>query len=91
MQEQRRAQRLARYEQLIALHQEGMQQQWIAKRLQFARAVVGRYLKATGFPERALYPRLESKLDPYNPAKLIKRSGYGRASFALFRLSALAT
>jgi len=30
------------------------------------RATVSRYLKAIGFPERAPYPRVASKLDPYN-------------------------
>jgi transposase len=66
VQEQRRAQRLARYEQVCALHQAGALQQEIAERLNITRATVSRYLKATGFPERAPYPRLESKLDPYH-------------------------
>src|SRR3954452_19935190 len=66
VQEQRRAQRLARYEQVLALHQAGALQQEIAERLNITRATVSRYLKATGFPERAPYPRLESKLDPYH-------------------------
>jgi transposase len=66
VQEQRRAQRLARYEQVLALHQAGALQQEIAERMQITRATVSRYLKATGFPERAPYPRLESKLDPYH-------------------------
>jgi transposase len=66
VQEQRRAQRLARYEQVCALHQAGALQQEIAERLTITRATVSRYLKATGFPERAPYPHLESKLDPYH-------------------------
>ena len=33
--------------------------------MQITRATVSRYLKSTGFPERAPYPRLESKLEPY--------------------------
>jgi transposase len=66
VQEQRRAQRLERYEQVLALHQAGALQQEIAERLQITRATVSRYLKATGFPERAPYPRLESKLDSYH-------------------------
>ncbi len=65
VQEQRRHRRLARYEQVLALHQAGALQQEIAERMQITRATVSRYLKATGFPERAPYPRLESKLDPY--------------------------
>lgn len=66
VQEQRRALRLARYEQVLALHQTGALQQDIAEQLHITRATVSRYLKATGFPERAPYPRLESKLDPYD-------------------------
>ena len=66
VQEQRRAQRLARYEQVLALHQAGALQHEIAERMQITRATVSRYLKASGFPERAPYPRLESKLDPYH-------------------------
>jgi transposase len=66
VQEQRRERRLARYEQVRALHQAGALQQEIAERLQITRATVSRYLKATGFPERAPYPRVESKLDPYH-------------------------
>jgi transposase len=65
VQEQRRALRLARYEQVLALHQAGALQQEIAERMQITRATVSRYLKATSFPERAPYPRLESELDPY--------------------------
>jgi transposase len=65
VQEQRRALRLARYEQVLTLHQAGALQQEIAERLHITRATVSRYLKATDFPERAPYPRLESKLDSY--------------------------
>jgi transposase len=66
VQEQRRAQRLARYEQVLALHQAGALHQEIAERLNSTRATVSRYLKGSSFSERAPYPRLESKLDPYN-------------------------
>jgi transposase len=79
VQEQRRAQRLARYEQVLALHQEGMLQQEIAERVPITRATVSRYLKATGFPERSPYPRLESKRDPYN-AYLTKRWSEGETN-----------
>jgi transposase len=51
---------------VLGLHQAGALQQEIAERLNITRATVSRYLKATGFPERAPYPRLESKLDPYH-------------------------
>jgi len=64
--EQRPAQGLARDEQVLALQQAGSLQQEIAERLKITRATVRRYLKATSFPERAPYRRLESKLDPYH-------------------------
>jgi transposase len=79
VQKQRRAQRLARYEQVLALHQHGMLQQEIAERLHIGRATVSRYLKATDFPERAPYPRLESKLDPYG-AYLTERWAAGETN-----------
>ena len=65
VQEQRRTQRLARYEQVLALHQAGTLQQEIARRLGMGRATVRRYLQAGAFPERAPYPRLEGKRDRY--------------------------
>src|SRR5262249_38952598 len=79
VQEQRRAQRLARYQQVLTLHQAGALQQEIAERLNITRATVSRYLKATSFPERAPYPRLESKLDPYN-AYLTERWAAGETN-----------
>jgi transposase len=79
VQEQRRAQRLARYEQVLALHQEGMQQQEIAQRMRMSRATVRRYLQAGNFPERAPYPRLESKLDSYS-AYLTERWAAGETN-----------
>ena len=79
VQEQRRAQRLARYEQVLALRQEGMLHQEIAERLHITRATLARYLKASRFPERAPYPRLESILDSYN-AYLTQRSAAGETN-----------
>jgi transposase len=79
VQEQRRERRLARYQQVLALRQEGMLHQEIAERLHITRATVARYLKATRFPERAPYPRLESKLDPYN-AYLTQRWAAGETN-----------
>jgi transposase len=79
VQEQRRERRLAQYEQVLALHQAGALQQEIAERMQITRATVSRYLKATRFPERAPYPRLESKLDPY-AAYLVERWAAGETN-----------
>jgi transposase len=79
VQEQRRAQRLTRYQHVLALHQAGALQQEIAEHLTITRATVSRYLKARGFPERAPYPRLESKLDPYQ-AYLTERWAAGESN-----------
>lgn len=65
LQAARREQRLARYEQVVALHAEGRGQQEIATPMGMGRATVKRYLAAGSFPERAPYPKLPSKLDPY--------------------------
>jgi transposase len=63
--DERRAKRLARYERVLELHEQGVLQQEIAQHLRIGRATVRRYVAADGFPERVPYPRLESKLDPY--------------------------
>jgi transposase len=41
--------------------------QEIARLMRLNRATVKRYLAAGSFPERAPYPKLPSKLDPYLP------------------------
>jgi transposase len=64
-----RDKRLARYEQVLALHRAGMAQRAIARQLQMSRRIVQRYLSSDGFPERApgtgLRAKGSSKLDPY--------------------------
>jgi transposase len=65
LQAARREQRLARYEQVVALHAAGTVPQEIARVMRMSRATVKRYLEAPSFPERVPYPRLPSKLDPY--------------------------
>lgn len=67
LQAARRGQRLARYEQVMSLHAEGTSMQEIARLMRTNRATVKRYLMADSFPERAPYPKLPSKLDPYLP------------------------
>ena len=51
-QQARRAHRVARYEEVIALDKEGHSQRTIARTLGIARETVQRYLQADGFPER---------------------------------------
>jgi transposase len=64
-----REKRLARYQQVLALHRAGMGQRAIARELEMSRQVVYRFLAAETFPERApgsgVRPRGAGKLDPY--------------------------
>jgi transposase len=62
-----RANRLARYEQIIALHHEGLSLRAIARHLHISRKVVHRSVRAGTFPERVPTSRRPSKLDPYLP------------------------
>ena len=64
---QRRAQRLARYEQVRQLHNEGWTLSAIAQQIGLDRTTVRKYAIAPSFPERQpLQPR-RSVLDPYKP------------------------
>jgi transposase len=51
--QQRRSQRLRRYEQVLALHQSGATQEAIAQQLQIDTKTIRRYLRAGAFPEMA--------------------------------------
>jgi transposase len=62
-----RANRLARYEQIIALHRAGLSLRAIARHLHVSRKVVHRSVRAGTFPERVPTGRRQSKLDPYLP------------------------
>ena len=62
-----RANRLVRYEQIIALHREGLSQRAIARHLHVSRKVVRRSVRAGTFPERVPTGRRQSKLAPYLP------------------------
>ena len=62
-----RTNRLARYEQIVALHREGLSQRAIARQLHISRKVVHRSVRAGSFPERAPTGRRQSKLAPYLP------------------------
>jgi transposase len=62
----RRAVRLARYEQVVALAQEGVSAHQIAQEVGVSRATVYRFLTATGYPDR-LSPLRPRQIDPYIP------------------------
>jgi transposase len=66
-QEDRRQQRLARYQQVQDLHSQGASIRGIAEQLGLARGTVRRFLHATSFPERARPRRTASILAPYLP------------------------
>jgi transposase len=66
-----RNKRLARYEEVMALHRAGHSQREISRQLHLSRNTVQRYISAPGFPERAEGSGRRrsgtSKLDPYLP------------------------
>jgi len=63
-----RANRHARYEQIVTLHHQGLSQREIARQLHVSRKVVHHSVTAGTFPERAPTGRRQSKLDPYLPS-----------------------
>lgn len=64
---QRRACRVARYEEVHQLHRQGLSARAIATRLGLARQTVQRFLTATTFPERRARPPRVTLLTPYEP------------------------
>jgi len=69
-----RRQRLARFEQVRALHQQGLSMRTIARELRIRRKVVSTFIQAEIFPEQASRPRkgVMSKLDPFVPSLLTR-------------------
>jgi transposase len=65
-QQSRRAQRLARYEAVLALHQQGFSQVAISKQVGLGRKTVRRYLRSDTFPERAPSAPRPTTLAPYD-------------------------
>jgi hypothetical protein len=61
----RRAVRVARYEQLLELHQKGNSQRQITQMLKMSRTQVTKLLNADGFPERAKAPASGKQVDRY--------------------------
>ena len=61
-----REERLARYEQVVALRKLGMSQAAIAKRVGIGQSTVGNWLAAGAYPETSRGPYV-SRLDPYLP------------------------
>jgi transposase len=66
LQADRRAGRLARYEQVVALHQHGLSQGMISAQLGMSRKTVRRFQRAGSFPERARPRRRPSMLHAHD-------------------------
>jgi transposase len=64
-QQERRAQRLARYDAVVDLHRQGHSHAAISRQTGLSRKTVRRYLRAGAFPERAAPPARPSMLAPY--------------------------
>ena len=64
-QARRRDRRLARYHEVVRLHQDGLPVRAIAQRLRMHRRTVRRFIRAGGFPERATPAVRPSQLDAY--------------------------
>jgi transposase len=62
-----RGQRLARYEQVRALHRQGVPLRAIARQLGLARGTVNRYAACEAFPEIARHKPQPTSLDPFKP------------------------
>ena len=67
-----RANRVARYEAVRALHQQAISERAIARRLKLSRHTVHRFLTAESFPERRKLSYQGSLLDPYKPSILAR-------------------
>jgi len=61
----RRERRLARYHEVVRLHQDGLPVRTIAQRLRMHRRTVRRFIRTGGFPERATPAARPSQLDAY--------------------------
>jgi len=64
-QQERRTQRLARYEDVMDLYRQGHSQAAISRQTGLGRKTVRRYLRADAFPERAAPPQRPTMLAPY--------------------------
>jgi transposase len=83
---ERRERRLARYQQVWALHRDGWSGDAIARHLGISRRTVGRFLRHATFPERqGRSDAGHSQLDPWKPVILERWNAGCRHSRRLFR------
>jgi len=80
-----RTQRLKRYKEVVALHQQGISKRQIALQLGLARATVIRYLNHGAFPEIAQHKARPTSLDPYKPYLLQRWKEGCQNGIQLFR------
>ena len=64
---ERRAARLARYEEVMRRRQQGERLKSIARSMKIAYATVRKFVRAGSFPERAPWTKRPTLLDPYRP------------------------
>ena len=76
----KREARLAQYQQVVALREQGFSQTAIASHVGIGHATVSRWLRHGSFPEQKLRPRSAS-VDPYLP-QLIEQWNAGRHTIA---------
>ena len=67
-QDERRADRLARYDAVVALHQQGQSHSAVSRQTGLGRRTVRRYLRAGAFPEVAVPPTRPTMLARYEPS-----------------------
>ncbi len=65
MHEDRRQKRILRYDEVIALHRDGMSQQAISRKLHIGRKTIRRFLRAGQFPERAIPRRKPPRVNAF--------------------------
>jgi transposase len=84
-QAQRRAARVARYERVLALREQGVGVRAIARATGFGRATVRRFLRAGSFPERRPRPPRVTLLTPHEPYLLAQWQAGHQNAAALHR------
>jgi transposase len=84
-QQERRAQRMARYDAVVALQQQGYYHAAISRQVGLGRRTVRRYLRAGAFPERAAPSARPTMLTPYEPYLRVRWTDGCHNAYQLWR------
>lgn len=84
-QQERRAQRMARYDAVVALQQQGYSHAAISRQVGLGRRTVRRYLRAGAFPERAAPSARPTMLTPYEPYLRVRWTDGCHNAYQLWR------